>query len=165
MPAAPDPSGQDLNAVARSIIDANSYLVLGTADPAGRPWTSPVYFSPASYREFYWVSSPEARHSRNLHERPGVSIVVFDSRVALGEGQAVYMVAEAAQVTDDELERGMEVFSARALARGGDAWPVQRVRPPAVLRLYRAVASEHWVLHPEIRPDTRTPVTPARSPG
>ena len=58
MPTAPDPFGQDLDALARSIIDANSYLVLGTADSAGRPWTSPVYFSPASYREFYWVRPP-----------------------------------------------------------------------------------------------------------
>ena len=95
-----------------------------------------------------------------------MSIVVFDSRVALGEGQAVYMVAEAAQVTDDdEVERGMEVFSAGGQAKGGDAWPVDRVRPPAVIRLYRAVASQQWVLQPESSPDSRTPVTPTRLPG
>jgi len=165
MPAARETSGQDLDALARSIIDANSYLVLGTADSAGRPWTSPVYFSPASYREFYWVSDPDTRHSRHLDERPEVSIVVFDSRVPLGQGQAVYMIAEAAQVADDDhLERDMEVFSAGAVARGGDAWPVERVRPPAELRLYRAVASEQWVLDPGARTDSRTPVTPDRSP-
>jgi nitroimidazol reductase NimA-like FMN-containing flavoprotein (pyridoxamine 5'-phosphate oxidase superfamily) len=31
--------------LARDVIDANQYLVLGTADPDGRPWTTPVYFA------------------------------------------------------------------------------------------------------------------------
>lgn len=30
----------DLAAVAKAIIDANLYMVLGTADEAGRPWVS-----------------------------------------------------------------------------------------------------------------------------
>jgi hypothetical protein len=29
-------------AIARAIIDANLYMVLATADQAGRPWVSPV---------------------------------------------------------------------------------------------------------------------------
>jgi hypothetical protein len=58
--------GPDLEANARAIIDANLYMVLGTADEAGRPWVSPVYFAPASYREFLWVSQPQATHSRNI---------------------------------------------------------------------------------------------------
>ncbi|GAA5010516.1 pyridoxamine 5'-phosphate oxidase family protein [Actinopolymorpha pittospori] len=51
----------DLAAHARAIIDANLYLILGTADPDGRPWTSPVYFAPAGDREFYWLSATDAR--------------------------------------------------------------------------------------------------------
>ena len=61
---------QDLGAIARTIIEANMYMVLGTADKTGRPWVSPVYYAFAGYNEFYWVSSPEARHSRNLATRP-----------------------------------------------------------------------------------------------
>ena len=56
----------DLGAMARSIIDSNLYLTLGTADENGRPWVSPVYYAPEGYTEFYWVSSPEATHSRNI---------------------------------------------------------------------------------------------------
>jgi predicted pyridoxine 5'-phosphate oxidase superfamily flavin-nucleotide-binding protein len=29
----------------RDIIEASRYLVLATADAAGRPWSSPVYFA------------------------------------------------------------------------------------------------------------------------
>src|SRR5437867_6933149 len=93
---------QDLAARARAIIDANLYMVLGTADQAGRPWVSPVYYAPAPYREFLWVSSPEATHSRNLQERHELSIVIFDSSVPINTGQGVYMSAVARMLAGDE---------------------------------------------------------------
>jgi general stress protein 26 len=85
----------DLVAHARAIIDANLYLILGTADPDGHPWTSPVYFAPAGDREFYWLSATDAQHSRHLAQRPQVSIVIFDSTVALYHGRALYAIGEA----------------------------------------------------------------------
>ena len=85
----------DLGAMARAIIDSNLYLTLGTADENGRPWVSPVYYAPEGYTEFYWVSSPEATHSRNIAARPEVAIVVFDSRTPIGSGQGVYVSAIA----------------------------------------------------------------------
>jgi len=66
----------------------NRYLVLGTVEPDGRPRLSPVYFVPAGYDRLYWVSSPDAQHSRNVRERPEVQIVVFDSSRAPGDGEA-----------------------------------------------------------------------------
>jgi hypothetical protein len=74
-----------------------------------------------------------------------VSIVVFDSRVPIGTGQGVYMSAVAEQLTDDDLDRGIDVFSRRSLAHGGREWTPEDVRPPAPYRLYRATASEHSV--------------------
>ena len=70
---------QDPARVARAVIDANSYMTIATADPAGQPWPSPVWYAHAGYREFFWVSSPAARHSRNLADRPRAGIVIFDS--------------------------------------------------------------------------------------
>ncbi len=32
----------------RDIIEASRYLVLATADLAGRPWSSPLYFTPSN---------------------------------------------------------------------------------------------------------------------
>jgi nitroimidazol reductase NimA-like FMN-containing flavoprotein (pyridoxamine 5'-phosphate oxidase superfamily) len=72
-------TGQDLRALARSIIDSNRYMTLGTADDGGVPWVSLVWYATEDYREFFWVSSPEARHSRNLEARPELAIVIFDS--------------------------------------------------------------------------------------
>jgi nitroimidazol reductase NimA-like FMN-containing flavoprotein (pyridoxamine 5'-phosphate oxidase superfamily) len=135
-------------------------MALGTADETGRPWVTPVYFAPDGYRTFYWLSSPERRHSRNVAVRPEVSIVVFNSRVPIGEGQAVYMEATATELTGDELERGIETFSRVSQSHGARAWTLEDARPPAALRLYRATVFEHWVLDPEKRPDERTPVDP-----
>jgi nitroimidazol reductase NimA-like FMN-containing flavoprotein (pyridoxamine 5'-phosphate oxidase superfamily) len=136
----------DPAATARRIVDASFYLVLGTADRDGRPWASPVYFAHSGYRELFWVSDPEATHSRNIAEREEVGIVVFDSTVPPGTGQGVYMHATARQLEGDERAEGIEIFSARSREHGAGAWTVEDVEAPAALRLYRAVASEHSVL-------------------
>jgi predicted pyridoxine 5'-phosphate oxidase superfamily flavin-nucleotide-binding protein len=45
---------QDLRANARTIIDTNQYMTLGTADEAGRPWGSPVWYASALSLEPRW---------------------------------------------------------------------------------------------------------------
>jgi uncharacterized protein YhbP (UPF0306 family) len=147
---------EELGAIARAIIDSNRYLTLGTADEHGLPWVSPVWYAPDEYRRFFWVSSPEARHSRNVAARPQVSIVIFDSQAPVGTGQGVYMSAVAEEVTGDDVDRGIGIFSRRSVAQGAAAWTADDVRPPARHRLYRAIASEHFVLGPQ---DQRTPVS------
>jgi nitroimidazol reductase NimA-like FMN-containing flavoprotein (pyridoxamine 5'-phosphate oxidase superfamily) len=151
----------DLAATAREIVDGSMYMVLGTADADGRPWVSPVYFAAREYSDFYWVSLPDAQHSRNLAGRPEVSIVVFDSGVPIGTGQGVYMSARAEELAGEELERGVEVFARRSEEHGGRPWSADDVTPPAPHRLYRASVDQHWMLDKEARPgDRRTPVTP-----
>jgi len=140
------------------IIEANRYLVLATADTAGRPWSSPVYFAHIGFTEFFWVSSPDVTHSRNIEVRPEVGIVVFDSQVAIGAGQGVYMSAVAKLLEDDETARGIEAFSRRSVAHGGPDWTSEDVRPGAGLRLYQATADSHWILAKDGRPDHRIPV-------
>jgi nitroimidazol reductase NimA-like FMN-containing flavoprotein (pyridoxamine 5'-phosphate oxidase superfamily) len=138
----------DLAATARAIIDSCQYLTLATAGEDGRPWASPVWYAHEGHTRFVWVSKPEARHSRNLAARPQAGIVIFDSTVPMGEGQAVYVEATVEELTNgkDEDERWIAIFSARSQALGGRAWTTGDVRPPAPLRLYVATASAHYVL-------------------
>ena len=151
------PDKHDRAAIARAIIDSNLYMVLGTSDRDGRPWVSPVYYAQAGYREFFWVSSPDARHSRNLATRAEVSIVIFDSSVPISTGQGVYMSAAAQELDGDERADAIEIFSRRSLAHGGPEWTVERVQAPAHLRLYRAKAVDLDVLYED---DRRVPVAP-----
>jgi pyridoxamine 5'-phosphate oxidase-like protein len=136
----------DVAQVARGVIDANSYMIIATADRAGQPWPSPVWYAHAGYREFLWVSSPATRHSRNLAERPGAGIVIFDSHVPAGNAQAVYLIVTAEEVPADQLPGAIDVYSARSQAMGLSRWTPDEVRAPAPHRLYRAIATELFVI-------------------
>jgi len=151
--------------MARRVIDANHYMTLGTRDPDGRPRLSPVYYTAARYTDFYWLSSPEAHHSRNLLERAGIEIVIFDSTAEVGAGEAVYLGATARPVPDDELDAVVpEAFRARAGAR---RFEPDELRGSASLRLYVAHVTS-WEVHVAGRhpvhgrgADTRQPADPA----
>jgi hypothetical protein len=155
----------DLDAMARRAIDANHYMTLATREPGGAPRVSPVYFTAARYTDFYWVSSPEARHSRNLDASPTVAIVIFDPTAHVGEAEAVYLDAVAEQVSDERLETVLpEAFSLRA---GAEAMTAGDLRGDVPLRLYVAHATRCEVHVPGRHPlnargiDARHPANPA----
>jgi Pyridoxamine 5'-phosphate oxidase len=102
--------GQDLEAMLQAVIDANSYMTIGTVDEYGLPWVSPVW----------------------------------------------YLSATAEEVAAGNLDRGIEIFSARSLMQRMRKWTRDDVRSPAPHRLYRAVATEYVVLSPQ---DQRIPVS------
>jgi hypothetical protein len=149
----------DFSDMARDIIESNRYMVLGTADEAGVPWVTPLWYAQSDYRRFIWVSSPDRRHSRNLNARPEVSIVIFNSQVAVGSALAVYMSAQAEELSGAELERDIAFFDAAGQAQGVTGrWALEDVVSPAPYRLYRATVSQHWVLDPDSSPDDRAEV-------
>jgi len=152
--------GEELEAIARRVIDSNQFMTIGTADDAGVPWVSPVWYAPVEYRDFFWVSDPQARHSRNIAIRPRVAIVIFDSH-EVGGWKSLYVTATASEVTGADLERGIALYDRRSVDRGLREWTADDVRAPAKHRLFRALASEHFVLSPH---DERIPVRLPRSP-
>jgi Pyridoxamine 5'-phosphate oxidase len=138
--------------VARNLIDTNRYMALGTVDPDGRSRVSPVYYAPDGYSIFYWISSPDSHHSRNLAERSDISMVIFESAAPIGAGRAVYLKARGAQVPDDELDQHVEV-ACRARFPEQEVFPHEKLRTPASLRLYRAHVVEHSIHVPGRDPD------------
>jgi nitroimidazol reductase NimA-like FMN-containing flavoprotein (pyridoxamine 5'-phosphate oxidase superfamily) len=134
----------NLEARAEAVIAANKYLTLATVDGGGRPWATPVYFTPDGHEHFYWVSSPAARHSLNIAADPNVSIVIFDSTVAIGKGQAVYLSATAHLVPDDELVDRARFYAGRYPELR--EFSADELRAPGDIRLYRATATEAWIL-------------------
>ena len=134
----------------QEIVAANRYMVLATADAAGRPWSTPVWFATEDHRRFYWVSKPGARHSRNIAERPEIAIAIFDSTVTPGEAQALYMAATAEQADPEEIG----VFARVSAQQGLSVWTAADVSESARHRLYRATATEHYLLSPS---DERIP--------
>jgi hypothetical protein len=89
-----------------------------------------------------------------------VGIAIFNSQVPIGTGQGVYMTAEAEEVTDAEVARGIEVFSRRSPAHGGVAWTPEDVGEATGIRLYRARAAAHSILAKDGQPDHRIQADP-----
>jgi uncharacterized protein YhbP (UPF0306 family) len=137
-------SQEILDQRAAAVIEANKYLVLGTVDAEGLPWVTPVYFTPDGHTDFYWVSSPDSEHSRNVARNPTVSIAIFDSSVPIGGASAVYLRAHVDEVPDAELDRCAALYSDRLPELR--TFTPDDLRAPADLRLYRARATDHWVL-------------------
>ena len=134
----------ELREMARRVLDGNRYMVLATVEEDGRPRLSPVFFTPARYRELYWVSSPDAQHSRNVRARPEVQIVVFDSSTEPGHSEAVYLGATAREIPEDELPAVLgEAFDPDT--RGARAFSVEELSGEGDLRLYVATASTYDV--------------------
>ena len=75
-----DPDGEERRRTLRSVIAANRFMTLATADESGTPWVTPVWFASPDGRRFLWVSLPTTRHSRNIAARPDVAIVIYDSQ-------------------------------------------------------------------------------------
>jgi nitroimidazol reductase NimA-like FMN-containing flavoprotein (pyridoxamine 5'-phosphate oxidase superfamily) len=153
----------ELTAMAQDVIAANRYFVLGTAHPDGHPRVSPVYFNHHEHRAFYWVSSPNSQHSRNLAADPRLNAVIFDSSVPPPETRAVYLTGRAAEVPEaalsDEVQHAF--LQVRAPAH---AMSVEDLSGDGDLRLYRLDVRTAEVHarggHPEwgMGIDTRLPV-------
>jgi hypothetical protein len=79
--------------------------------------------------------------------------VIFDSHQP-GGWHAVYMSAVAEELVGADADGGIEIFSRRSEAQGLRRWTPEDVAPAARNRLYRATASELFVLDPH---DQRLP--------
>ncbi|MEV6412650.1 pyridoxamine 5'-phosphate oxidase family protein [Kribbella sp. NPDC051718] len=141
---------------ARRIIHANNYLTLATTDHTGHPWASPVYFTPDSGIDFYWVSRPDSRHSLNLTTRPEVAIVIFNSQLPVFHAEAVYLTAHAEQVNDGDLPHCTALYRRRHPDL--TTFTPEHLQAPNLLRLYRARAVEASVLLDDDGPDSRVPL-------
>ena len=86
---------------AAEIIKSINYITIATATKDGTPWNTPVSATFDSSLNFYWGSSPNAVHSKNILENPEVFVVIFDNHQLEGTGVGVYMRGRA---KSDELE-------------------------------------------------------------
>jgi uncharacterized protein YhbP (UPF0306 family) len=143
---------------ADDVVRANKYLVLATATPGGTPWVTPVYFAHDELSSFWWVSRPDARHSRLISANPQVALTVFDSSVAIGGAAAVYAEAWAIECSKSDARREIGHYSERSLLHGVEPWTFDDVTGEAQFRLYRARTARLWLLADDDGPDHRIPI-------
>lgn len=140
------------------ILDTNRYMVLATVGPDRAPWATPVYFAHEDPHAFWWVSSPDSRHSSNIAAHPSVAITVFDSSVPIGGATAMYAEATAQQCPPELINEGIAIFSRCSEHDSAGVWGIEQVTAPARLRLYRARVDALFVLATDGGPDRSIPV-------
>ncbi len=148
----------DNNAHARSLLDDTCYVVLATADAAGTPWATPVWFAHDGLERVYWLSWPGSRHSQLIAQRPDIALTVFDTNAVPNAGTAFYATAQARQCHDEQLDAGLRILNRRSLAQGIGEFTRERTTGEARLRLYVAEIIEAWVLDQDAEVDQRAPV-------
>ena len=99
---------------ARLIIAENKYMVLATCDKTNKPWASPVFFAHDEKYNFYFLSSINSRHAKNITENPLISIAIFDSRQKMGQTEGIQIEATAGQVGKNSIEKVIEHYVTKA---------------------------------------------------
>jgi Pyridoxamine 5'-phosphate oxidase len=128
------------------ILERIAYATLATVSDAGVPWNAPVYCAYDRRHHFYWGSPADAIHSRNIRANGRGAIVVYDSTIAPGTGQGVYMSVDCRELHDaDELRAGFAVIDAR---RGEVSyWLLEEFLQDGPIRMYEAVPTGVWINH------------------
>jgi hypothetical protein len=131
--------------------------VLATADAAGEPWATPVWFAHVGLDTIVWVSAPGTRHSEALAATGRLAVTVFDSSVEPGHGTAFYGRGRAGRCPDDRLAELLEVYNEHGAAQGLRSWDAAEVTGDGRFRLYVAELDELSLL-PGGGPDRRVPI-------
>jgi nitroimidazol reductase NimA-like FMN-containing flavoprotein (pyridoxamine 5'-phosphate oxidase superfamily) len=120
-----------------ALIEGNQHMTLATADAAGQPWASPVFYAYDEEHRLYWVSAKNARHSENIRARPQVGIVIYQ---AGDHTDALYIEAEAEELNDqDEVVPAIAVMQSRPQPPRWMIKDVTDITGDAVWRIYRAI--------------------------
>jgi len=128
---------------AKRIISSILYITIATSSKDGNPWNSPVYTSYDKDYNFFWVSSPEAKHSKNIAENNRIAIVIYNSTDPEGTGEGVYIQARARVLTDPrEIEKALTFHYSR---KNKPARPVSYFLSHSPRRIYKAVPEKFWI--------------------
>jgi general stress protein 26 len=86
----------------KEILKNIHYITIATVCDDGSPWNSPVSASFDTDLNFYWGSSRENIHSKNISRDSRVFVVIYDSTAPEGTGEGVYMSGEATELGPEE---------------------------------------------------------------
>jgi uncharacterized protein YhbP (UPF0306 family) len=71
--------------MAGSLLDASTLCAIATVRPRGGAYVNTAYFASSPEFDLFWLSDPDAEHSRNLRANPAAAIAIYDSTQSWGE--------------------------------------------------------------------------------
>ena len=128
---------------AKQIINQIIYITIATVDKDAQPWNTPVYSAFDERYTFYWISSPESQHSQNIATNHRAFLSIYDSTVAEGTAEGVYIQAEASELADaSEIEHALKLLASR---KNKTPKAVELFLNNAPRRVYKAVTQKAWI--------------------
>lgn len=128
---------------AKQIISQIIYITIASVDKEGQPWNTPVYSAFDERYTFYWISSPESQHSQNIAANHRVFLSIYDSTLAEGTAEGVYIQAEASELIDTaEIERALELLADR---KNKTPKAAELFLNNAPRRVYKAETRKAWI--------------------
>ena len=79
----------------KEILEKIHYINIATVCEDGLPWNTPVSATHDNQLNFYWGSSPDNIHSKNIRRNGRVFVTIYDSTVPEGTGEGLYMQGHA----------------------------------------------------------------------
>lgn len=128
---------------ARRLIEDCNHMIIASADEAGNPRVSPVFYAHDEDHALYWVSSKNAHHSANIRVRPAIDLVIFSLD---GGTDALYIEAEAHELSDDaEIAAGTKAMQSRPQAGKFMINSPADVSGDAAWRIYKATPKRRYL--------------------
>ena len=128
---------------AREIVEKIIYITIATVCEDGSPWNPPVYSAHDEEYVFYWISSQDAIHSKNVRRTGKAFLVIYNSTVKEGTGEGVYIQARAAEVNDEtEIALAIQSHYSR---KGKAPRSVFDFTGASPRRFYKAVPEHIWI--------------------
>ena len=137
---------ESLTEKAKRIIQKILYITIATCSRNGQPWNSPVYSAFDENYNFYWASWKENQHSENIEENNRVFLTIYDSTVAEGTGEGVYIQAKAVMLADPkEIEHALIYLDGRINKKKDSKTRIAEFQGDKPRRIYKAVPEKVWM--------------------
>ena len=128
---------------AKDIISKIIYITIASVSKNGQPWNSPVYSAYDREYNFYWSSSRDSQHSKNIYDNPNIFLVIYDSTIAEGQGIGVYVKAKAFELTyESELQKALELLYGR---KNKPPKPAADFLYDSPRRVFKAEPEQFWI--------------------
>lgn len=134
---------RNLSKRAKEIIEQIEYVTIASVSKNGEPWNSPVFSAYDEDYNFYWGTHKDSQKAQNIRDTGKVFLVIYNSTVASGTGEGVYVKATAKELSDpQEIKAAFELLKGRHEA---PFWEFEAVQESGPIRLYRAVPEKIWM--------------------
>jgi len=121
-----------LASVTISLLRASTLCAIATVSTDGRPHVNTAYFAWGDPFDIVWLSSPAARHSRNVRRSGSAAIAVFDSTQRWGDtDRGIQVFGTARELTGHLSDAARRLYVRRfpdAADTDADAYRYYRLR-------------------------------------